>query len=688
MRKDHVRSRAILILSAAVALASTSARARWTDFAPKPFENVMYVEGFASYESDENRGGAVDSGWNDTFLKEQVTLVSRGYFYHPRFLRYLLSLSGALKQEDYSTTDATHLGWMTGTGIEYEARLFFLPEHPYNFELFALRYEPLYMEQSATEHGSVETSNGAQFRYRGRPFFFHTIYLDNTTSASAADGNVSAANANVKRLSADGQYFKSYAGGNQLSLNALANDSRFTGAQGFNGTSLDYGAGGFFDAKQARLNLTAAKSSFTQDSALSGRFDNDRFSLFEMLTVYLPAHFWTEVSYRILDNTNTTAGGTGAGDSTLTETSRELRFDLIHRLYQSLDSRYSFQHDNRTSSAGDSTMTSHTLDFNYVKTIPRGRVTTGLILSRINTDNSGRTDIVSEAYPGTAVPGSFLLRQQHVDLGSIDVSLPSPESPHPFVHLVQGFDYTVTMVGNSVQIEILPLQPPFVVPGTYDITVTYSLVSGEFELLTKTYAGNASVAVLDNMLTPYFEYLAVRADVESGTFPGLALDSTTTTVGLAFLDGPWRALAELQNLQWEVSPYRSLRAECQYVGSVTPTTRIYATGTYLHRYYFAGASSEQPNPYTDQTTTATGNVQQDFLSRSLMLSAGASYSRQKGRVIGDSYSLNASLTYKVGKLDLSAGASTYGSETQAYAAEPYSRIHQLYYFRIRRQFSR
>ena len=124
------------------------------------------------------------------------------------------------------------------------------------------------------------------------------------------------------------------------------------------------------------------------------------------------------------------------------------------------------------------------------------------------------------------------------------------------------------------------------------------------------------------------------------------------------------------------------------MGSVTPTTRIYGTATYVHRHYPDGTNSDLPDPYTDQTTTASGSVQQDLLSRSMTLSAGATYSRQDVRVRGDAFSLNGSLTWRVGKLDLSAGASGYGSETQAYGADPYTRLHQYYYVRIRRRFSR
>ena len=657
-------------------------RASWTDFAPKPFENIIYVDGFASRESDHNSGGAADFGWGDTFLKEQVTLFSRGYFYHPRFLQYVITLSGALKQENFSPTDAPSNAWMRGSAIEYDTRLTFLPEHPYNFDLFALRTEPLYMEQSATSHDAVETSNGAEFRYRGKPFFCHAIYLDNTTSSSVTD-------ANVKRLAADGQFFKSYTGGNQVSLNAAANRSWFTGQGGLDGTSQDYGAGGYFDLGPTRLSATVAQSSTDQDSAVYGRFANDRFAFFELLSVRLPAHFRTELSYRILDNSNTTGSPGSTGTSELTEKSRQLRFDLINKLYLSLDSRYSFLRSERHSESGDSTLTTHLLDFTYGKTIPRGRVTAGVNLSRSDSDNTGRTDIVSEPHPGTTMPGSFLLRQQNIDLASpIDVSLPSPLSPNPIIHLVEGSDFTVSMVGTSVQIDILPLGPPFIIGNAYDISVTYSLLSGQFELLTNTYALNASVSVLDNLLTPYVEYVAVRSDVVSGYFPGSSLDSTTKTVGVNFLDGPWRALGEYQSFDWSVSPYQALRGQLQYVGSVAPTTRLYGTASLLHRHYPVGANSSLPDPYSDSTANLSASIQQDLLARTMTLSAGGTYTRQQGRVRGDSFSLNASINWRVGKLDLSAGASGYGSETQTYVSDPFIRVHQYYYFRIRRQFSR
>jgi hypothetical protein len=190
------------------------------------------------------------------------------------------------------------------------------------------------------------------------------------------------------------------------------------------------------------------------------------------------------------------------------------------------------------------------------------------------------------------------------------------------------------------------------------------------------------------MITPYADYVAVRSDVLSGVFPGVSPDSTTYLVGMSFLDGPWRALAEYQSFDWAISPYRAWKGEVQYIGNVAPTTKVYGTGTYLRRYYPQGSSTSLSDPYSDTTTTLSGTLQQDFLGRSLSLAAGAAYSRMTGRVHGDTYSANATVTWKVGRLDVVAGASAYGSNTRAYTYERYDRDHQFYYFRLRRVFSK
>ena len=128
MRPRRRRHRALLLAAVAVlAVPVPGVRAAWSDILPKPFENGIAVELFGSHERERDQGSGDEFGWTDTFFREEVELFSNGYIYHPRFLLYRLSLSGALKQEDYSPLDAADTGWVSGTGVEYDARYVFKP---------------------------------------------------------------------------------------------------------------------------------------------------------------------------------------------------------------------------------------------------------------------------------------------------------------------------------------------------------------------------------------------------------------------------------------------------------------------------------------------------------------------------------------------------------------------------------
>ena len=281
-----LRVKFTLLLSAAWLL-PPPALASWGDFVPRPFENGATLELFGSYERDAQLNGDRPFRWNDTFFREKVTLFSNGFFYHPRFLQYQASVSGALKQENFSPSYADPTGWNNRTGLEYTGRLFFLPEHSYNLELFALRHEPLYKEQSATRTESVETSNGAQFRYRNKPFFFHAGYLDNTTTSQTSSSD-------VQRLSLNGEYFRRFVNGNEFSATALYTPSRFTGDMGLEGSTDEYGMGAQLNLPRLRFNVLAARNLLDQRSRRNGSIENDQDSLQNRLSVHLPLRFRTD----------------------------------------------------------------------------------------------------------------------------------------------------------------------------------------------------------------------------------------------------------------------------------------------------------------------------------------------------------------------------------------------------------
>jgi hypothetical protein len=673
-----LRFRAAVILCSAIGLGVSPVFADAGDFLPRPWENGAFFEVFGSYESDDNNRTRQPFGWDDTFLREKLTLYSHGYVYHPRFLQYQASLAGALKQEYYEASYLEPIGWTHDSGVEYDARLFFLTEHPYNLELFAVRYEPLLKEQASIQHDSVESSRGAFFQYRKTPYLVHSKYSVDTIDSGTTSTDIT-------RLGLDGEYFKRYANGNQLSFTAAYNPSQSEATHGLTTDTTQYLLGNLIDLKSVRLNSSVTRTDFEQISPLSGRFESDQSSWYELLNVYFPYHLRSDLSYRRQDNESTFPVPGPGGERRLTDDNEDWRFDLIHRLYESLDTTYTYLDSKRSSSGGDTHLQFHSLTLNYAKRIPRGRLLAGTNLGRGETNSRGVTDIANEPHSGVSVPGPFTLNQQYVDTASIVVFLKSPLAPFNNVPLVETVHYTVATIGNSVEITVFALPPLFLVPGTYDFLVSYTLTGGVYDLDTRVTGFNTSVELFDTLLTPYYSYVAIRSDLVSGVFPGTPLDSTTNTAGLRYLRGPWRARAEYQDLEWEVSPYRAWRGEVQYIGSLSPNLNFYGTATYVNKYFPQGTSPGQPVAYTDETASVAGNIRKEVPSQGLSFSAGGAVSRSMGLVDTNAFSLNSSLTWTIGKLWITAGANAYSSDSYGAATVENDRLHQYYYVTLRRQ---
>jgi hypothetical protein len=675
-----LRPKAILVLLAVAGSALSLTLADLSVFVPKSVGSGAYLDLFGSFEEDDSRSSSRTFGWTDTFVKEKLTLYSNGYLYHPRFLQYRLSVAGALKQEKYQPSYYDRpLGWQRASGIEYDGKLLFLADHPYTLELFASRYEPLFKDEAATRHNSVATRQGGLFRYRRRPYLFRADFSKGTNRSASSYSEVT-------RFGVDGEYLKQYRNGNQFSLRAGYTPSRFASSSGVEGHSTESLFSSFVDLQRARLESGVTRNSRDQEDRVSGRFESDQFAWYERLSAYLPLNLRSDISYRYQNNENTFPGEDASGRHKLSDIGKDLELNIDHRLYQSLVSRYTFFDRSRESSGGDSSFTSHALAFDYNKTIPRGKILAALSFSRGDSDNRGRADVVDELH-AAAVGGAFSLGRQNVEPLSLVVFLKSPLPPFQTVRLEKNVDYVVAPLLNTLEISVLRVPPEFEVAGTtdYDFLVSYSLTTDRFELRTETVAHSASVELLDNQLTPYYSYVAVRSTTLSGVLPGGPLDSTTYTTGLRFQSGPLRGLGEFQYLKWDVSPYRAWRVEVQYVGPLNPTTTVYGTVSYLNKRYPQGTSLQLREAYTDERESVTGSLRKQLSPRGLMLSAGGSVSRWQGRIRSDAYALNSSLDWKIGKLALSAGASAYLSQTEDGVILSNRRFHQYYYVSARRE---
>jgi hypothetical protein len=186
-----------------------------------------------------------------------------------------------------------------------------------------------------------------------------------------------------------GEYFQRSQSGNQFSLSGDASRSNFDNSQGLDGTSNESIASGLFDLRRIRLNSSVSTSDFEQTNGVGAGYESDRTSWYHLLTAYLPFHLRSDVSYRRQDNQSTIRIPGAPNPRELMDLSEQFGLDLVHRLYESLDTTYSYLHDDRSSSGGDSTTTTNALALAYTKTIPRGRILLGANGGRTETDTAG-----------------------------------------------------------------------------------------------------------------------------------------------------------------------------------------------------------------------------------------------------------------------------------------------------------
>jgi len=589
-------------------------------------------------------------------------------------------VAGGLDQEQYKNSSIAPLGARHGNAFEYDARLFFLPEHPYNLELFATRTEPLFREEYAVETPSLSTSYGADFRYRQRPWFAHARVSDEGIDS----GGVST---DVQQLVLDGRYYTDLREGRVVSFNARFNPVRYRTSNGYTGDTTNAELGSTLETERLHLYSNVTLSDLTQQgNASTLKADSRLFSWYEQFTADLPWNLRLELFWRYFDSQSAYAGGSDPSGAEVKSVNRDVEAILRHTLYESLQSFYTFRWDAGDSNGGTSTALSNSLMFSYAKRIEgvNGRLDLGLNFGESEIKNTGQNEVVDELHPGVQVPGSFLLARQGADPASVLLLVRSPAPPYDLIRLTAGVNYTVTTVGNSLQVTVLTLPPEFAVPGKFDFRVSYSLLAGNYDATTRTFGQNGSLQLFDNLVTPYYSYNVVRWTTVSGVAPGGGLNSDVLVAGVSFFNGPLRGRVEYADVSWATSPWHGWKGEIQYVGPIGPNTNVNGTANYQDRHFEETTSNGGLPAYTEKSTAVFGNIQQFLLSRQLSLSGGGSYSRIQGLSDSRTWSFNATLSFKAGRLEVLGGANYSNTDTQNGTTYASRTTHQYYYLWLRR----
>jgi hypothetical protein len=301
---------------------------------------------------------------------------------------------------------------------------------------------------------------------------------------------------------------------------------------------------------------------------------------------------------------------------------------------------------------------SQVLTSNYVKKIAWGRFNAGIFARNTITDINNaptRTDVRTLSGP-LPLPASFDLSAQNIDESSIIVRVKNPDPPYDLIPLTSA-DYTVSpAIGNTVQITITDLPSPLLCTGilcagkNYDFHVAYSFIQQMVEYETTITGYNVKFELFDNLINPYFGYSKQDQKVLSGRLSGGPQNTSTETVGLLVLKAPYSFTEEYQSVVSNVNASRTIKSIIDYRKNMTTNTSLYAKMNYTM------TKQEGSSTGSYNTFGANARLQINVPRKNAAVAFGLFYYRRDSFTTSESYALNSSLTWKIGKLLLTAGA--------------------------------
>lgn len=648
-------------------------------FIPQIYSTEGDLEINASHESKENLIADQGSRSSDTYSNEKIVLRVNGFVYHPRFLLFLGKIGGGFSQEMYRYKSAgTDQDSTSQLFIwEYEFRTLLLPEHPYNLELYVMRYNPFIIGRANSEIGSVTTSEGALFSYKKRPFKFKLSYKigDTESSRSVSDS---------ESFNAFANYFKE-----NFTLAGSFSQSATNNTIGSSETEFDlihYSIENQIRLFQRKVYLTSnASKVLSEQQSVGTVIEGNRLSWTEQLNMYLPWNFNSILTYGYFrdEQKSRDTGAEARGQRESVSTSNSAGLSITHMLYESLRTIYSFNYNESLTSTGDSEVTMNYISTAYTKKIPRGKLIAGLQLSNSILKRTGAPTVTAEDIQAK-IFDEFTLKESDIDTELIRVFVKDPVTS-ALIELKNNVHFSINSVGNTVKIFIIDIPPEAEDPDPfheYTFRVTYSFIVGSIEIEKSGFGYNLKLELFDGLVNPYYIYNHENQELLSGTLTGGTDEVTSNTVGLVLQKQPYTLLMEYQDYDSRLTPSKRYRAETNYRQNFEMTTYVDARVYYTKVKNLAGFFDVEST-----TETSMGmdlKVNKRYPRKNLTVTAFGSYSNRKLIFVTNTYSLGAAVTWKVAKIDLSLGAnmSLIDSSFDAGKAET---TNQTYYFTLKRK---
>ena len=646
-------------------------------FVPHIISSEGEIEIDALYESRKNTAGNTKQRVSDTFFSERIVLTATGWVYHPRFLLFLAKAGIGLAHEDvHSSYVLNESGGMHTTALpEYEFRAVLLPEHPYNLELYTLRRDRYLRGRVLPGFDTAGRDSGAVFKFKRRPYVFRLSYnLSHIESRYFSD--------DTKTLSSNASYLKdwgTFAGG-YSHTNTGSSYSRFSAHYTSDEWSFENQLR--FFRNRLYLDTNVSRISFNQESFFE-TIDDTRLTFNEKLNVDLPWNLNLNVYFNRFDETMKMEFSNLFEKTELTATTNNTGLTLRHKLYQSLVTVYNFNYLSLESTTGDSKGPLQSLSTSYTKKIPLGLLLAGLSFSTSKIERTGAPAVISET-SSARIFGEFTLNSTNIDKSTITIWVKSPVTGS-LVRLTRDVHYLVLSAGNTVRIQIISIPAEALSPDlsySYEFRATYRLISENASIETNTYGGSLRLELFDHFFNPYVSYLRSRQYIMSRRPGEIPSDITTTTFGVLFQRSPFSLLAEYQNVDSNLNPYKTLRTVADYRNSIAVNTHLSAQICYRKTNYGKGAF--QTHELSERVFGGNGRLEKRYPKKNINLSAGVTYVRASGVADRQAYTFNGEFYWKMKQFELRVGVGIGRSQVQ-YRRNEENSLYQNYYVTVKRR---
>lgn len=537
------------------------------------------------YNREDTRSGGSRSNFQDILNKTELTLRDSGYLIDPRLITFFASGTGGLLNGRTSGTDIRDNKNDTLWGYNISALI--LPEKNLNLSLFADRSQSFFTGDAAGRIDTLTENYGASLSVRHFYIPSRISYrqeFSDTESSSRGVLSQSRFQRNVlsyegRRGWTDQELYARYEYVDYT--DEVVSASSYKSYDGNLSYNIDFGT-----------NLNWHSDSALIFSNRSGRTDQTVINANERLTIDHTDRFRTEYGY-IFNRSDNQNG---------VSTSQQGRFQINHRLYDSLETNGTLSASLNNYPQGRQNNYAGSANISYTKRLPFGGVlNTGLGggLGYNSSRFGGDENFVSQENYSVATPFALpiSLKNPSVVAASIVVTKiafgPLPIGcalpPGPPTDLLLGRDYTLRQIGNVT--EIVPIPCSGTVPGLNPgdvIAVDYRFsVPSSLTYLETNWNFNASVDY--GWIRPFFLFEQTVETRLSGQADGFLNDELRRTIGTELrYDGQRffaNATGEFQQYTSDRTEFDRFRIAERANFIVNPDLRIGVTGDqFLTRY--------------------------------------------------------------------------------------------------------